>query len=297
MKTTVVCGQLGSGKTTFIQNFLRHSDKRTVVLVNDFGKLGIDGEVINSSGMDTIELPSGCVCCTLKFDLITTLQMIKQKYNPEELIIEPSGVAAVSGILEALELAKIDQISVIGIIDTTEFLELYDAGIFGNFFEDQVRHSDIILLNKADLSDQDTIARTAKKIEEINPAALIFTTVKAQIDEPFEIKFGAKRASKDVYNIALKLETISLSLQKSITLEEVLSLLNRLKGGDFGRVLRAKSLLQDSQGGHKIDYAAGRVFVEPFEQRIQNSRIVFIGYSLNRAALLSALKMKNMMLL
>jgi G3E family GTPase len=65
MQTTVVCGQLGSGKTTFIQNILRHANARTVVLVNDFGKLGIDGEIISSAGIDTIELPSGCVCCTL----------------------------------------------------------------------------------------------------------------------------------------------------------------------------------------------------------------------------------------
>ena len=77
MKTTVVSGMLGTGKTTFIGQLLKESRARTVVLVNDFGALGIDGEVFSASGIDAVELPSGCVCCTLKFDLITTIERIR----------------------------------------------------------------------------------------------------------------------------------------------------------------------------------------------------------------------------
>jgi G3E family GTPase len=76
MKTTIVCGLLGSGKTTFIQYVVRTSKEKVVVLVNDFGRAGIDGEILSSGGIDCIELPSGCVCCTLKFDLITTIEKI-----------------------------------------------------------------------------------------------------------------------------------------------------------------------------------------------------------------------------
>ena len=72
MKTTIVCGLLGSGKTTFIRSFVKHRHERTVVLVNDFGAVGIDGEVFSAGGIESVELPSGCVCCTLKFGLITT---------------------------------------------------------------------------------------------------------------------------------------------------------------------------------------------------------------------------------
>lgn len=76
MKTTVVSGMLGSGKTTFIGNLLRDAGERAVVLVNDFGALGIDGEIVAAGGVEAVELPSGCVCCTLKFDLITTIERV-----------------------------------------------------------------------------------------------------------------------------------------------------------------------------------------------------------------------------
>src|SRR5512137_3196746 len=105
MKTTIVCGLLGSGKTTFIQNFLRDSQEKAVVLVNDFGQAGIDGEIFSAGGIESVELPSGCVCCTLKFDLITTIQRIVRQFSPERLLIEPSGVASLSGVLDALESA------------------------------------------------------------------------------------------------------------------------------------------------------------------------------------------------
>lgn len=294
MKTTVVCGQLGSGKTTYVQNTLKYATAKTVVLVNDFGKLGIDGEIISSAGIDTIELPSGCVCCTLKFDLITTIQMIKQKYDPEELIVEPSGVATVSGILEALELAKIDQISIIGIIDTTEFLELYESGAFGSFFEDQIRNSDVILLNKIDLSSRDTVERTRQAVESINPRAIIFETVKAKIEEPFQRTFAQKTPFKGGQNIALNLETFSISLKGGTEMVE--GFFNTIPTGVFGNILRAKSLFKTHDGSFKIDFAAGRVFLEPFDRPIENSRVVVIGSSLNKHNISKALGITNLLL-
>ena len=96
MKTTVVCGLLGSGKTTFIRNFVNGRSEKTVVLVNDFAKAGIDVEIFSAGGIESVELPRGCVCCTLKLDLITTIQRIVEQFSPEHLLIEPSGVASPS---------------------------------------------------------------------------------------------------------------------------------------------------------------------------------------------------------
>ena len=123
MKTTVVSGLLGSGKTTFIRNFVTGRTEKTVVLVNDFGQAGIDGEIFSAGGIEAVELPSGCVCCTLKFDLITTIQRIVGQFSPEHLMIEPSGVASPSGVLEALVSAGIDRTTVIGIVDAVEFAD------------------------------------------------------------------------------------------------------------------------------------------------------------------------------
>src|SRR5512143_2531639 len=127
MNTTVVCGLLGSGKTTFIRNHVRGLTGRVVVLVNDFGAAGIDGEIFSAGGIEAIELPSGCVCCTLRFDLITTIKKIAKEFAPGHLVIEPSGVASPSAVLEALEVAGVSPASVVGIVDAAEFLELHDS--------------------------------------------------------------------------------------------------------------------------------------------------------------------------
>ena len=82
MKTTIVCGLLGSGKTTYIQNFLRHNTEKAVVLVNDFGSAGIDGEIFSGSGIESVELQGGCVCCSLKTDLITAIENIIATFAP-----------------------------------------------------------------------------------------------------------------------------------------------------------------------------------------------------------------------
>lgn len=289
MKTTVVCGQLGSGKTTYVKNILAKADSKTVVLVNDFGKLGIDAEVISTGGIETVELPSGCVCCTLKFDLITTIQTIRERYHPERLIIEPSGVATVSGILEALQLAKIEEVSVIGIVDTTEFAELYESGAFGNYFEDLIQNSDLILLNKIDLSDSETLRRSRQIVESINPRVIVFETHMARLEEPLELTYGQKTPLKEVSNIALQLESFSVNLKKGTSLKTIEGFFDSLSSGRFGKILRAKALLSTDEGSFKFDYASHRVFREPFERPVTDSRVVMIGTSLDRNAILSAL--------
>ena len=184
MKTTVVCGLLGAGKTAFIRNFVTGRPEKTVVLVNDFGKAGIDGEIFSADGIESVELPSGCVCCTLKFDLITTIQRIMKRFSPEHLLIEPSGVASPSGVLEALESAGVGRTTVIGIVDATEVTELYESGMYGSFFEDQIVNSDIILVNKTDLTDESAIAAAERLIGSVNPLAVLLRTMKAVISIP-----------------------------------------------------------------------------------------------------------------
>src|SRR5512143_2198207 len=103
MKTTVVCGLVASGTTTSIKNILRDRKEKTVVLVNDFGAAGIDGEIFSAGGIESVELPSGCVCCTLRTDLITTITKIRNQFNPQQLFIEPSGIASSTAVIEAIE--------------------------------------------------------------------------------------------------------------------------------------------------------------------------------------------------
>ena len=297
MKTTVVCGLLGSGKTTFIRNFVANRWEKTVVLVNDFGKAGIDGEIFSAGGIESVELPSGCVCCTLKFDLITTIQRIIKQFSPEHLVIEPSGVASPSGVLEALESAGVGKATVIGVVNATEFTELYGSGMYGSFFENQIVNSDIILVNKTDLADESAIVAAEQLINSINPRAVLLRARNAVIDIPLpdishplplQERAGVRGSVPGLRPAHLHFETLSFKLAQGIDLVSVRKLFNNLAQGKFGRVARSKALIDTSKGPYRFDIAFGKVDIVRFDKAIEESRLVVIGEKLNAAAIQKA---------
>ncbi len=287
MKITIVCGLLGSGKTTFIQNIASDPSLRTVVLVNDFGQAGIDGEIFAGSGIDSIELPGGCVCCTLKFDLITTIKKIMADFSPEHLIIEPSGIASPTGVVDALNELGLRQYSVIGIVDAAEFVELNEAGIYGDFFQEQVSIADVVLINKIDLVDDDLIRKTSDLVSSMNPRAIIYRTVRAAVNEPLQVP--AHERSVSVTNgKKLHFDTVSLALQGETGFKSAENFFKALTGKGFGDVVRAKALIQTDKGPGRFDLAFGKISSAIIQKPVTESRIVIIGEYLDRAAITSA---------
>lgn len=295
MKTTVVCGLLGSGKTTFIRNFVRGLTEKTVVLVNDFGTAGIDGEIFSASGIESVELPSGCVCCTLKFDLITTIHKIFKEFSPEHLLIEPSGVASPSGVLQALTSAGARLVTVVGIIDATEFAELYDSEMYGSFFEDQITHADVILVNKTDLARKEMIFEAINRIESINPRAILFRTVNAEIREPMT-KMSRIARDQRSHHVHFNFSTMAIRLKTAVDFTSFNKRLNELARGKYGTVARAKALVQTERGPYRFDIVFGKVDSVPFEKDVKDSRIVIIGEGLKQEALRSAISRSHISL-
>jgi len=188
MKTQVfiVTGFLGTGKTTLVKRILQFSGdlSKTIVLVNEFGKAGIDGALIkHTAAADIVELSSGCICCSLKMDMIQTLQMLRQEYSPERVVIEATGVADPSGIIEAMKDRKLSpHFSVnktITVVDG-EFWEAREA--FGSVFTSQLTRADVLLLNKIDILDPSQISTVLEEIAEQAPKARIIPTLYCNID-------------------------------------------------------------------------------------------------------------------
>jgi G3E family GTPase len=283
MKTTIVCGLLGSGKTTFIRSFVKHRNEKTVVLVNDFGAVGIDGEIFSAGGIESVELPSGCVCCTLKFDLIQAIQRIVKQFAPVHLLIEPSGVASPSSVLEALESAGTGGASVIGIVDVTEFTELYESGMYGSFFEDQVVNSDVILVNKTDLADEPMIVAAERLISSINPLAVVLRSENAAVN----IRLPEAPLHREIHSSGchLHFETLSFKLAERMELALVQKLFVDLARGGYGTVARAKAIVATEQGAYRFDLVFGRVDCVPHEMAVQDGRVVVIGEGLDRQAI------------
>ncbi len=312
MRTTIVTGLLGSGKTTFVRSFLKGGREKAVVLVNDFGQAGIDGEIISAGGIEAIELPSGCVCCTLRFDLITTLQRAVREFSPDHLVIEPSGVASPSGVLEALESAGIGSATVVGIVDAVEFAELYGSGMYGSFLREQVERSDVLLVNKVDIAREEAIAAAERLIQEINPRAVLMRTVNAVLEHPLplgertEVRGGVREVN--IHPLPLRerpapespgqgggargapgkhfcFETHSFTLQQRFPLSTFRTLISDLALGLYGNVVRAKALVQTDEGPYRFDLVYGRVDAAPFGQEIAGSRLVVIGEGLKEEGL------------
>jgi G3E family GTPase len=283
MKTTVVCGLLGSGKTTFIRHFVRNAKGKSVVLVNDFGKAGIDGEIFSADGIDSIELPSGCICCTLKFDLITTIEEILKTHSPAYLLIEPSGVASPSGVLEVLDSLSIRPVTVVGIVDATEFIELHEAQLYGTFFEDQIITSDVILVNKSDLVSEEMSEETARLVEALNPGAVIFKTVNARVGEPLlSIDIHTKYRSRQKLTDHFHFDTASLKLRRGTEYRTLRGLFDGMAKGEYGSVVRAKALVQTEKGPFRFDLSYGRVEEAIFEKEVTEGRLVVIGKDLKK---------------
>lgn len=281
MKTTIVCGLLGAGKTTFVQRFVENRTEKVVVLVNDFSKAGIDGEIFSAHGIESIELPSGCVCCTLRFDLITTIQRIMKNFSPEHLIIEPSGVASPSGVIEALDTLNIEPVTVVGIVDASEFIELYGLQMYGAFFEDQIVNSDVVLVNKIDLVKEDTTSRIVSIIEGINPQAIIFRTTNAAINVYFpEISRNQRTIKGDEAHFHF--DTLSFRLMDKLELPYIERLFEDMAKGAYGNIVRAKALVRTDHGSFRFDLSYGKVNRTVFDRNISFSRLVVIGNNLKK---------------
>ncbi|MBW2513553.1 MAG: GTP-binding protein [Deltaproteobacteria bacterium] len=194
----LISGFLGSGKTTLLKRILAWDDdlSDTVVLVNEFGAVGIDGSLLKDSGSDVVELTSGCICCTLAADLRQSLHGILERFNPSRVLIEGSGVADPVSIRSTLlgkdfsEKLKLRQIITVLDADLWEGRE-----IFGPLFYHQLDLADLILLNKVDLLPKQRIAACLNEIHEQFPATRAVPTLRCNIDPAALVLEPAVRAT------------------------------------------------------------------------------------------------------
>lgn len=185
-KVFIVTGFLGAGKTTLVKRILQETPdlSKTVVLVNEFGKVGVDGSLIKqTAAADIVELSSGCICCSLKTDMIQALRMLKYDYSPERILIEATGVADPASIIDVLQERLLASEFVlektITVLDS-DFWEARES--FGIVFNNQMTRADLILLNKVDLMDPEAIPLILKEIKDVSPDAPTIPTVHCNID-------------------------------------------------------------------------------------------------------------------
>ena len=298
----VVAGFLGAGKTTFVRRLLASAnrDVRTVVLVNDFGAVGIDGSLLNNRGADVVELPNGCICCSLRSDLGRQIREVVGRFAPERLIIEPSGVAEVTTLLRVLnkpDLADaVKSVSVYTLIDAGGFLQAYAR--MPEYFDAQANIAPVLIVNKADLASPAELRTVEQTLRTLNPAARIVPARYGVAEDAEALKanllapaaFGDEHEHEHEHEHALGMESWSDALVGVYDEAALRELLQTAATGAFGTILRLKGIAEVRRGWINFDLAGGHTSITAFAAREgEQARVVAIGDSVDAAALQAAL--------
>ena len=186
-KVDIVSGFLGAGKTTLIKKLIKDAlaGSRVVLIENEFGEIGIDGGFLKEAGIEIREMNSGCICCSLVGDFNASLKQVMETYQPERILIEPSGVGKLDDVMRAIEktaeeIPDMKVGSAITVVDAAKARVYFKN--FGEFFVNQIENAGTVLLTRTDKVSQEKIDEAVALIREHNQKATIITTPLAELD-------------------------------------------------------------------------------------------------------------------
>ena len=179
-KVDIISGFLGAGKTTLISKLLKEAlpDEQVVLIENEFGEIGIDGGFLKDSGVEIREMNSGCICCSLVGDFGTSLKEVVDKYYPDRIIIEPSGVGKLSDVIKAVKDLHIEneiRLNSASTVADASKVKMYMKN-FGEFFNNQIEHAGTIILSRTQNVSEDKLKKAIEMIRSLNADAHIITT-------------------------------------------------------------------------------------------------------------------------
>jgi G3E family GTPase len=292
-----------------------------VVLVNDFASVGVDGSLLRERGADVVELPNGCICCSLRKDLAEQLKSVVAQFSPERVLIEPSGVADLAsllGVMRAPDLAPlVRSLSVTTVIDGGAFLR--DYGRLPAQLDAQARLSSMLVLNKVDLVGPAELMMVETTLRSLNPNAPIMRAsfgiaaagpilplaLKAEApaheghakhehehhdhahaNDEHEHHDHAHHDHDHAHGDALSFDSWSGLIQAPVEPESLLMLLDRLADGAAGDLERLKGIARMGDGWVRFDIAGGRPSIAAFAPKGEETpRVIAIGRHLKEALL------------
>jgi len=282
----LVTGFLGSGKTTVVNHLLAHAEgRRIAAVVNDFGAINIDAELIAGAADGVVSLNNGCICCSLESDLLRTLaDLLRRDPRPEVIVIETSGVAdptdVVRNLMDPVIWREAPLETVLCVVDATTPVAVLDDALLRS----QIRASDVVALSKVDLADAADQARVREAVRAIRPAAVLVDVPHGEI--PLALVFPsdvdrtpAPYAPARPLPAADRFETLSWTSEQPVSLSRLQQAIGRLAP----KLARAKGLFDTVEQPGRLmvfQFAGGRATLAPGgvpTAGMPRTRIVFVA--------------------
>ncbi len=184
-KIDIFSGFLGAGKTTLIKKLIKeaYTGEKLVLIENEFGEIGIDGGFLKEAGIEITEMNSGCICCSLVGDFTEALGKVLERFSPDRILIEPSGVGKLSDVIRAVEKIASEDVklnSFTTVADATK-CHIYMKN-FGEFYNDQIEHAGCIVLSRTDGITQEKLTACVELLRDRNKGVTIITTPWSQLE-------------------------------------------------------------------------------------------------------------------
>ncbi len=307
VRIDIFSGFLGAGKTMLIKKLLTEKayGKNTVIIENEFGEVGIDGQILRECNIEIKEINSGCICCQVSGNFGEAVTEIVNKYSPDNLIIEPSGVAKLSEILNILKgpafQNKLEVRNIFTLIDIRNY-DMYLKN-FKEFYEDQIRKANKIVLSRSQLVDSNRIQGTIKSLKKLNSKAeIIFKPwdklnaknflIGDNVQTKQEISLLKSNVNKAIrqeisHNAKEIFESYPIDVIRTVNIDDIKRKFEIIDNNKvFGNVVRAKGVVKGNDGiYYQFDYVP-----KEFKSRIikwSNLKVIsIIGSKLNKMELI-----------
>ncbi len=277
MKILIISGFLGAGKTTFIKAMAKATGREFVIVENEFASENIDGQILEQdeaiAQMEIVELSEGCICCSLDLDFSFSVMTIANTLNPDYLVVEPSGVAQPTNIIESLQkiqYEKIQLLAPITMIDAEHYA--YQNRDFKNYFQDQLIAAGTLVLSKSEGLDPDSFSAIAEELEvpsdvdfplehysnwpkekwlDLLQKEFTGEDIK-RVGERFTQRQIKREADQDLTNMTLK-------DIKFMNPDQVYAFMEEILNGDFGYIIRAKGFIRAKDEIIHVELVQNRV--------------------------------------
>lgn len=268
---SILTGYLGSGKTTLLKHIIDNLDRKFAIIMNEFGEVNVDAQIIQGKNISIAELSGGCVCCSLTGEFEEAIKELREKYNPELIIVETTGVAEPDALVIDVQDLGIKLDSVITVADGDALVRFPQVGRIGAI---QIEMGDIIILNKIDLIDAKQRIDVKNVIRKYNKKAPILETERCAVDVNLLFGVNAEHRVRNVQHHHMQFEAFSIDVTKPMSRERLEFFLQNLPEP----IYRLKGFVElDEEGSHLVNYVAGRWELEPMDGE---KKLVCIGINI-----------------